>query len=141
YRQSLTPSLLGFARNNYKAGYESFALFESNKTHSKADGLTHERVPVERSMLAATITRQAVSGAVYYEAKALLEYVTTAVGVTCRFEPLETARDAVVAAPFEPKRSAAIVTNGGSYIGVVGEYDNGVAKAFKLPEAAGFELY
>lgn len=141
YRQSLTPSLLLHVFANVKAGYGSFALFEFNKVHQKADGLTNEDVPVERDSIALIVADAKKSGAAYYEAKRLLEYTLGVVGIDVSYRPLITETDAAYA-PFEPKRSAVMVdSKTNQTLGVVGEYKKAVQKAYKLPEyTAGFEI-
>jgi phenylalanyl-tRNA synthetase beta chain len=141
YRQSLTPSLLTHVFPNVKVGYESFALFEANKVHQKSDGTTDEQVPVENDSIALIVADAKRKGAAYYDAKHLLEYAVSTLGISLAYAPLEEG-DAAVLQPFEPKRSAKVIeTQSGSTIGVVGEYKKSVQKAFKLPEfAAGFEI-
>lgn len=140
YRQSLTPSLLDNVFQNVKNGFDSFALFESNKVHQKADGLTDEQVPVEADSLALVVVDAKRKDAAYYQAKHLLEYVAATLGVT--FEYKHNTESTVTGRPFEPKRSALIVDSAsGSTIGVIGEYTKAVQKGFKLPAfAAGFEI-
>ncbi len=141
YRQSLTPSLLPLVHANKKAGYDNFALFEINKTHDIASGLTDENVPVEHSRVAFVIAPNGDSTA-YYVAKKYVDYIAEMLGVSVDFRPLEKVGDDPVVAPFEPKRSAALFDNrSGAYLGIVGEYRKAVASAWKLPESvAGFEL-
>jgi phenylalanyl-tRNA synthetase beta chain len=140
YRQSLTPSLLSFVHQNRKAGYDEFAIFEANKVHQKSLGLTEENVPLEHDSIGFVISRAKTKGDAFYDAKSYLEYVADVLGVSLRYEAL-TATDAT-AAPFEPRRSAAIYDKAsGEYLGVVGEYKKSVQKGFKLPEyTAGFEI-
>ena len=141
YRQSLTPSLLTNVFQNVKAGYGSFALFEANKVHQKADGTNDEHVPIERDSIALIVTDSKKKGAAYYEAKRMLEYATSVLGVSLEYRPLSEQNDAMYA-PFEPKRSAIVHDSKTSEVlGVVGEYKKSVQKAFKTPEfTAGFEI-
>lgn len=140
YRQTLTPSLLSNVFANVKAGYGSFALFEANKVHQKTNGLTEEEVPVESDRIALVVTDSKKKGAAYYDAKNMLEYVLSPLGVEVVYASFDG--DSATAAPFEQKRSAIIVertTN--TVLGVIGEYKKSVQKAFKLPEyTAGFEI-
>ncbi len=141
YRQSLTPSLLTHIFPNVKAGYGTFALFEANKVHQKSDGVTEENVPVEQDSIALIVTDSKKKGAAYFEAKRILEYVVSVLGVSLNYEPLGE-QAAAIYAPFEPKRSA-IITDAttGDVLGVVGEYRKSVQKGFKTPEfTAGFEI-
>lgn len=140
YRQSLTPSLLSHVFANVKAGYGSFALFEANKVHDKTRGLNEENVPIERDRIALVVTNSKKKGAAYYEAKHILEYVTSTLGVELEYNSYDG--ETALTSAFEPKRSAIIVDRAtDTPLGVVGEYKKSVQKAFKLPEyTAGFEL-
>jgi len=143
YRQSLTPNLLDLVHPNIKQGYDSFALFEINKTHPKADGLTDEKVPVETDSIALVIANKNKStGAPYYQAKKLLDYLAESIDLDLKYEPFTADDSSSVAKPFEYRRSAKIIDRkSGAVIGIVGEYKKSVAKGFKLPEyAAGFEV-
>ncbi len=140
YRQSLTPSLLSNMFANVKTGYGSFALFEANKVHEKADGLTDEQVPIEQDRIALVLTNSKKKGAAYYDAKHTLEYVLSTLGVQVEYVSLRD--NGALTAPFEPKRSATIVDRATkAVLGVIGEYKKSVQKAFKTPEyTAGFEI-
>ncbi len=142
YRQTLTPSLLGLAHPNIKQGYESFAVFELNKSHRKDLGLTDEGVPAESDIIALTVTSKKVqTGAMYYQAKRLLDYMASTLGLTFTYAPFESNQDSPLSAPFEYRRSAAVIDDSGVRVGIIGEYKKGVSKAFKLPDAtAGFEV-
>lgn len=141
YRQSLTPSLLGLIHPNVKNGYDSFAVFELNKVHSKSAELV-ENVPAEMHRLGLVLThKKPNAGATYYQAKAILEYLATSLGLELAYKPVESTSLAVMQ-PFEPKRSARVIeARSGQPIGVIGEYKAAVARSFKLPQTtAGFEL-
>lgn len=142
YRQTLTPSVLSQVFPNVKAGYESFSLFELNKVHQKADGLTREHVPVERESLALVVADAKKEGAAYYNAKQILSYLVSSLGVEVSYQPLTEEADAAIRAPFESKRSAVVVhQTTGNVLGVIGEYKKATQKALKLPaHTAGFEL-
>lgn len=142
YRQSLTPSLLTHITPNVKAGYETFAVFELNKVHQKSDGLTDEHVPAELDHLGLVLTSTSkTTGAAYYDAKHILEYLLGQLNIEVEYISLEN-KELVYSAPFDPKRSALVksrLTN--TILGVVGEYTRPVQKAFKLQlYTAGFEL-
>jgi phenylalanyl-tRNA synthetase beta chain len=143
YRQSLTPNLLGVVRMNVKQGFDEFALFELNKTHTKHHGMTEDQVPFERDLLALTFaSKKAKKGAPYYQAKKMLDYLAKSLGLALQYDFFNDAHGEPVAAPFETKRSARVYDEKtGVVLGFVGEYKRSVSKAFKLPEyAAGFEL-
>lgn len=141
YRQSLTPSLLGLVNSNVKNGYDSLALFELNKVHSKAAELV-EDVPAEMHRLGLVMAhKKPQSGATYYQAKGLLDYLAASLGLELIYKPLE-ASDLPLAQPFEPRRSARVIeARSGQPIGIIGEYKAAVGRHFKLPQStAGFEL-
>jgi phenylalanyl-tRNA synthetase beta chain len=87
YRQSLSPSLLNLIFPNVKQGYERFAIFELNKIHSKSAGLTDENVPVEIDSVALGVaSAKDRAGAAFYEAKRILKYMTSDLGISIKFE-------------------------------------------------------
>ena len=143
YRQSLTPSLLSIVHPNIKSGFESFALFELNKTHPKQRGSTDEKVPDEANGLALTIaTKRNQPGAPYYQAKAVLDFLGISLGMRLEYSALDQEVNYPTAAPFEYRRSAMIVdVASGERLGMIGEYKKSVRKNFKTPGyIAGFEL-
>lgn len=142
YRQSLTPSLLGLVHPNIKQGYEHFAVFEINKTHPKQLGLTDENVPVEIDMLALTLSsRKPSAGSAYYQAKRMLEYLASTLGIELDYQTIDS-DDNELTAPFETRRSAVVHDKKtGNVLGVIGEYKKSVIRNFKLPDyTAGFEI-
>lgn len=142
YRQSITPSLLGLVHQNIKSGFDSFALFELNKTHSKTAELVDE-VPAEMHRLGLVIaSKNSEVGAPYYKAKRLLEYLGEALGLQLEYKSFPPETSLAFTKPFELKRSARIVdVRSNQSIGIIGEYKKSVARNFKLPAfAAGFEL-
>ncbi len=143
YRLSITPSLLDKVRSNSKAGYDEFALFEIGKAHSKLAISETDGLPAELSRVALTYAAKTVqAGAPYYRAKAMAEYLATSLGLEVIFKPLPAETTLVVAAPFEPRRSARMIdVKSGQSLGIVGEYKQSVIRNFKLPSySAGFEL-
>jgi phenylalanyl-tRNA synthetase beta chain len=143
YRQTLTPSLLDLVHPNIKQGFDDFALFEINKTHIKQDGLNDENVPIERNMVALVqASKIPLSGAPYYRAKRILDYLSESFGINLKYIPIEGDKDEAMVKPFENKRSAMLVDEkSNDIIGVIGEYKKSVTKGFKLPEyVSGFEL-
>jgi len=143
YRQTLTPSLLAHVHPNIKNGFDSFALFELNKTHDKSIGLDEDGVPKELDYLAFTVAdKKSPNGAPYYAAKKQLDYITTSLRLECVYAPIQQDSGDALSAPFEYRRSAMVTDKvSGERIGIVGEYKKSVQKAFKLPEyTAGFEL-
>lgn len=143
FRQTLTPSLLGLIHPNIKQGYDEFALFEINKCHYKPDGKTDENVPVESERIALVYAdKNNQTGAAYYRAKKLLEYICSSLNLNLEYKVIENNSDNPVLAPFEYRRSAELIdVRTGVSVGFVGEYKKSVIKEFKLPEyVAGFEL-
>lgn len=140
YRLTLTPNLLVLTHPNAKAGYRSFALFELNKVHSKVFGMDGD-VPKEIDMLALTVKSDS-DGAPYYQAKRLLDYLGSSLGVTFEYRVIAEEPGYDESAPFDYRRSAMVYNAAsGEYIGIIGEYKSVVRKAFKLDEkSAGFEL-
>ena len=142
YRQSITPSLLGLVHANSRAGYDQFALFELNKTHTKKAELVNG-VPAEMHRIGLTLAyKKASSGAPFYAAKQYVEYLGSALGLRLTYKPFSGDTTLALTRPFELKRSARIIdTVSNQSIGIVGEYKKTVAREFKLPDySAGFEL-
>jgi len=147
YRLSLTPSLLDKVHMNYKAGHQSFALFELGKTHFKGEMDSSEPdVPNEDSQLAFVIaSKQQADGAMYFTA---LRYLNEVVDRTnfdivplSDFDVSQDKWGKQLVTPYDPARSAVIVKNSQVW-GVVGEFTQAVRKAFKLPmHTAGFEVH
>lgn len=143
YRQTLTPSLLGAVHGNIRHGFDSFALFEVNKAHPRQHGMTDENVPAEADMLALVIAnKKPDEGAPYYQAKKMLDYLGTSLGLDLMYTPIESDPGYPVTAPFEYRRSALVTDRRtDTFLGIVGEYKKSVARGFKLPEyTAGFEI-
>jgi len=149
YRLSLTPSLLDKVHMNIKAGYDQFALFEMNKVHYKGEMDSAEPgVPNEDGLLALTIAysdKQKPAGSPYYYARRYLDQIANLEGLTVMslsdFDVSSDEWGRQLTAAYEPNRSAVIVKDDEIW-GVVGEYKEGVKRAFKLPDfAAGFEIH
>lgn len=143
YRLSMTPSLLDKVHMNRKAGYDTFALFEMGKTHQK-QRLDEDGLPVEAERLALVIVPPAGKnhGSAYYDARHMLEYLMSQLGLSCDLRPLPPSFDKQTAAPFESSRTAEVVLKDTKQvIGLVGEYKVSVRKQLKLPQhVAGFEV-
>ncbi len=141
YRLTLTPSLLTLVHPNSKAGYDTFALFEMNKTHSKRFGMDDDDTPKETDLLALTVTSKS-EGATYYQARRILDYLGTMLQLEFVYASITEDPGYDESAPFDHRRSATVTNKAtGEYIGIVGEYKPAVKKAFKLADTtAGFEL-
>lgn len=141
YRLSLMPSLLSLVQPNVKAGFDSFALFELNKIHSKVFGVDEDGLPYEKDSVA-LIASGVTNGAAYFKAKRLLDYLGGSLGVVFEYKPLDASHGDDLRAPFDTKRSAAVYVRAtGEMVGVIGEYKTMAKKSFKLgSDTAGFEL-
>ena len=148
YRLSLTPSLLAHIHPNIKAGHDEFVLFEIGKAHGKsevdADGLPKEVSRVAGVYAAGKKAGSRRTGAPYFVAKRYVSELFVDPLRYIQFTETEY-QDHILfqqmLAPYDPQRSA-IVFDGDHLVGVVGEFEQDVTKAFKLPEyAAGFELF
>ena len=143
YRQTLTPSLLDIVHSNIRQGYDSFALFEINKSHQKQDGLNDEGVPNEADMMAfVTTSKNKLSGASYYQAKRTFDYLCESLSLELTYEKIDKELGDSLTSPFEYRHSARVVVKAkNSFIGIIGEYKKSVTKGFKLPKyTAGFEI-
>jgi phenylalanyl-tRNA synthetase beta chain len=142
YRLTLTPSLLSLIHPNSKAGFDTFALFEINKTHSKRFGMDDDETPKETDLLALTVTGKTDAGATYYQAKKLLDYLGSSLGLELVYSPIDSDPGYDESAPFDHRRSSMVSDKAsGEYIGIIGEYKSSVKKSFKLTDyTAGFEL-
>lgn len=140
YRQSLTPSLLENVYPNIRLGSDKFALFEINKVHDKANGLNDEKVPAETDRIAFVYADKRAKGAAYFMARAYLDALAAKLGITFEYKATSQKSDDSLTRPYDAQRSAAVCT-GGENIGVIGEFEPGVARNFKLPDyCAGFEI-
>jgi len=142
YRLTLTPSLLSLLHPNAKAGYDHFALFEMNKTHSKVFGMDSDDTPREVDLLALAFTAKKTDGAAYYQVKRLLDYLGAELDLTFAYAPIAEDPGYDESTPFDWHRSAMVTDKvTGEYIGIIGEYKRSVRSAFKLSDStAGFEL-
>ncbi len=143
YRQSLLPSLLEKVHPNSKAGFDTFALFELNKTHSKLwsdDGLPKELENL--GLVVAADDKIKPHGAAFYQARKYLDELAASMGVLLRYEPISEAPEHPVAAPFDINRSAQVyLADTDKTLGYIGEFSLATKKALKLPSyCAGFEI-
>lgn len=142
YRMSLTPSLLSVVHPNIKAGHNSFALFEINKTHITLHKDDDAGLPKEISMVTLVVADKSRKDAAYYQARTYLDALAESLGVTLTYEAIKEPLDYQVTAPFEHTRSALVSVKGTDiFLGIVGEYKQSVRKSLKLPAyCAGFEI-
>lgn len=151
YRLSLLPSLLEKVHSNIKVGYDKFALFEINKTHSK-DHIGEDDLPVENERLALVFAAnekgsQDLGGAPYYQAVFYLRYILEQLGWSWPEQILlseygDAPQNALhMLGPFNPNRAAALVTEDKQLLGIVGEFRSQTSRIFKLPTfSAGYEI-
>ena len=130
FRTSITPSLLEKVRENQKAGFADFSLYEMNQVTKKSLGLNSDQTPKMQHHLAV------VSTADYYYSKQILENLTDKLGLN--FE-IQAFTDGEASGYFEPKRAAKILLSG-TQIGCLGELKNSVKTALKLKEVSSLEL-
>ncbi len=144
YRFSLVPSLLDKVHQNIKAGYDSFALFEIGKGHSK-DHVDKNKIPDEFELLALIYTAASKtnpSGVAYYRVKQYLDAAATTMGLELKYSTIDKMPLAAIAQPYQQNRSAMVSAAGsGKYLGIIGEFKAGVRHSLKLPDhTAGFEI-
>lgn len=148
YRMSLLPNVLDKIHANVKAGYNEFALFELGKTHNNYQLDSEDfDLPKESNVLALAYTADAKTakqkrGVAYYQAQKYLDYVLGKLGITYTLKPLgDKITDNPVAASYDARRSAFVLSEQGEILGIIGEINPSATKKLKLPEyAAGFEL-
>ena len=119
FRQSLVPSLLDKIRENEKAGFSDFTLYELNQVAKKSFGLTEENVPRLETHLGLTTFGD------FYKAKYLLHELERSLRLKLTLKPLESS------SLFEPLRSVEIWLDS-EFLGVLGEIKLSVLSRFKL---------
>ena len=138
YRLSVLPSLLDKVHMNIKAGHDEFVLYEIGKGHHK-EAFDDEGLPSEFDRIAAVYSsKKPGEGAPYYHMRQLVQQLARGANFTVRFKKLsefdfgddDTLRQ--MCAPFELERSA-VVVHGEQFSGVVGELQQTILRAFKLP--------
>ena len=135
YRLSVLPSLLDKVHMDMRAGFDSFALFEIGKAHSKPLGLDDDGLPKEFGLVDMVVSRkQAIDGAAYYHARHMVEFVLNELHIEARYTPIEQADANDAWAPFDLSRSAKIESSDGTYLGIVGELLPQVRSKYKLPD-------
>ena len=139
-RQSIIPSLLDKTYMNEKLPVEKFAIYEMNAVYRKESGMDDENVPVEKHSLGCVIAERKNNETAFYKAKKYAAKIFEELDITVEFVPMQGRKVRAEEKPFEPKRSAEILTDG-EFVGVVGEFKNSVKSEFKLaPYVAGFEV-
>lgn len=127
FRQSITPSLLEKMRDNLKAGYQNFALYEINQVTKKSYKLDEDKVPMLYTHLAFVTTGD------FYEMKANLIALLNELG----FKDLEFHQYDGHFPYMEPVRSATTQT---PHV-CCGEIKSSVLKRFKINQPiSAFEI-
>ena len=141
YRRSLLPNLVELTRDNLRAGYDDFMLFEVGKVHRKSQMDPNEpTLPAELPQVAGVLASKKSTCSAFYRLKHIMGYVfgheaLAYVRLDQAKEPLDSSLNL-----FEPKRAATIYLNN-QLIGVMGEFKGKITREFKLPDyAAGFVL-
>jgi phenylalanyl-tRNA synthetase beta chain len=121
-RTLLLPSLLEALARNAAWGRDDLALFEIAHTYHPVEGEKLPREPwtfgmVMRGRLGGAAWRRAGEPASFFLGKGVLESILGAVGVTCRVEAMDDARDAFL----HPGRKGLIQVPGEHALGFVGE--------------------
>lgn len=127
FRQQIVPSLLDKVRENIKAGFKEFSLYEMNQVTNCEDGLSDENTPILKTHLGIAelgdfYTLKAKVLAMFKELKLKVEYQALGSEMAVDFPYLE------------PKRLAELIVEG-QKIGAFGEIKKSVYTKFKLETA------
>lgn len=146
YRLSILPSLLEKVRPNVKAGVDEFVLFEIGKSHIKYPDDEPNALPDEYNQLEMVYTStKPKKGAPYYQMLRYVDAVLSGLGIEYRVEkPEDSSFKIQPEMPFDMSRSARLFyknAENGGLIGIVGELEQSVIKAFKLPEYTAAALF
>lgn len=146
YRLSILPSLLDKVRSNVKVGVDEFVLFEIGKAHIKFPDDEQTAPPDEYHQLEMVYTStKPQQGAAYYKMMKYVDRLLSDLGIEYRIEkPEDTSFKTQSEMPFDMSRSARLFyknAEAGGLIGVVGELDQSVIKAFKLPDYTAAALF
>ena len=129
FRQSLVPSLLDKIRDNEKAGFEDFSLYEMNQISRKSLGLTSENVPEMETHLSLVTLGD------FYRAKSLLSELLSSLGISFEIVDFDGSLPY-----FEPLHSVSFASKGKIFASL-GEIRASVLKNFKLSAPiSAFEL-
>lgn len=140
YRRNLLPNLVELARDNLRAGYDDFMLFEVGKVHRQGQMDSDEpNLPAEIPQVAGVLTSKDSQGSAFYQMKHTLNYVFGHESLSyVRLDQAENLDSSLNL--FESKRAATVYLND-QLIGAMGEFNGKVRREFKLPNyTAGFIL-
>lgn len=146
YRMSLLPGLLDKVRPNIKAGYDEFVLYEIGKSHIKYPDDKPGELPDEYNQLEMVYSSaKPKQGAPYYQMLKYVDTLLTDLGIAYKLEaPDDPTMKIQAEQPFDMSRSAYVFykdAEQGGLIGVVGELEESVKEAFKLPEYTAAALF
>lgn len=131
FRQSIVPSLIDKIRENLKAGFLDFSIYEMNQVTKKSLGLDNENVPIMKNHLGFVILGD------YYFAKNALEKILDFLKIDRKALKIEENKNGGY---FEPLHSAVLTING-KEIAKFGEIRTKVLKKFKLDSTvSAFEI-
>jgi phenylalanyl-tRNA synthetase beta chain len=144
YRLSLIPNLLEKIHPNIKAGEPEFVLYEIGKAHIKEHLESEAGLPEEFQRLSLIYANKTkTDGAPFYIVKRYLIELLDSLNLSYKFTVLNEdffSAKVPITSVYEPARSAGIEIEG-ELRGIIGEFNSGVTKNFKLPESsAGFEI-
>jgi phenylalanyl-tRNA synthetase beta chain len=138
YRLSLLPSLLEKVHPNIKAGNDEFVLFEIGKTHSKDAVDSATGLPIEDNFLEMVyVGSGAGQGAAYYQMLRYVDDLLVDLGIPYKLQKVTEKVGVQYEQPFAADRSSRVHykhAEQGGLVGIVGELELAVLKAFKLPE-------
>lgn len=145
YRRDLLPGLLPIARDNLRAGYNDFMLFEVGKVHRQGlmdagEPTLPAEIPEVSGLL---VDKNRHYGAAFYQLKHILKFALNIADDQAKLVRLDGYRGELDTAAniFEPQRSAVVLIED-QYAGIVGEPKADVLAKFKLPAyTAGFSLH
>ena len=140
YRLNVLPSLLDKVHANIKAGYDEFTLFEIGKGHDKTLPLNNEQLPVERNFVDAVYaSKKSQQGAAYFHAQRMVTWLFDELSI--KYTLSKITDEKMDDSPFELTRTARIIADDGTVLGMVGELKAVVKQSFKLPDyTAAFSL-
>lgn len=121
FRQAIIPSLLDKIRENQKAGFSDFSLYEINQVTTKTVGLNSEKVPIMFDNLGLVTIGD------YYHVKSIISHLSDRLKLDLSVKPL----DKNAPTYFEPAHSAHICC-GKTKIGIIGAIKASVLAHFKL---------
>lgn len=140
YRLSVLPSLLEKATANFRAGYDSFLLFEFGKTHAKGFMDENEpEVPAEMHVLAAVLVAKHPprdNASAFYQMKQIAQFIAGRDDLA--FTKIASDDVNKELSMSEPKRAAVLETTDSTgkkhRVAMLGELKRSVRQSFKLPE-------